>query len=100
MTAVAGALAGAALARVTGALASAGQRQQAEALARSITDPDRQAAALARVAGTLAQAGRTRAAKQVAATACATGGWTTAAPAVLSLNPAAFTVLAHVLDIK
>jgi hypothetical protein len=96
-----------ALARAAGALAAAGQHQQAavvagqaEALARSITDPDEQARALAQAAEALAKAGQTRTANQVAAAACATGGWTTAAPAVLSLNPAALTVLTRILDIK
>jgi len=80
-------------------LARAGMRQQAAA-ARSITRPDAQAGALAQVAEALAKAAKTKAASQVAAAACATGQWTTAAPAVLLLNPAAFTMLVRMLDIS
>jgi hypothetical protein len=72
----------------------------AETVARSITDPGLQARALAQVAEALAKAAKTRAASRVAAAACATGQWTTAAPAVLLLNPAAFTLLARTLDIN
>ena len=54
-----------ALTAVAGALAEAGQHEQAAAMAsqadtvaRSITDPDRQARALTAVAGALAEAGQ------------------------------------------
>jgi hypothetical protein len=82
---------------VTGALAEAGLHEQAEAVARSITDPGAQA--LVQVAETLAEAAKTRTASRVAAAACATGQWTTAAPVVLLINPAAFTMLARMLGI-
>jgi hypothetical protein len=91
---------GRALAQVAAALAGAGLYQQAEAVARSITSLYEQGWALAQVAAALAGAGQTRAANQVAAAACAIGEWTAAAPAVLLLNPAAFLVLARVLDLK
>ena len=62
-----------ALAAVAGALAEAGQHEQAaamasraETVARSITDPDRQARALAAVAGALAEAGQHEQAETVA----------------------------------
>ena len=51
---------------MAGALAAAGQHEQAETVARSITDPDRQARALAAVAGALAGAGRHEQAETVA----------------------------------
>jgi hypothetical protein len=96
-----------ALAQLVEALAGAGQHGQAaavagqaEAVARSITDPYEQARALAQLAEALADAGQVRAANQVAAAACATGEWTTAATAVLSLNPAAFPALACILDVR
>ena len=54
------------LAAVAGALAQAGHHEQAEAVARSITDPDQQAEALAAVAEALARAGRHRRAAAVA----------------------------------
>ena len=43
---------------MAGALAEAGQHEQAAAVARSITNPYRQAQALAAVAGALAEAGQ------------------------------------------
>ena len=111
---VAGALAGAgqhqqaeadALARVAGALAGAGQHQQAarvagqaEAIARSITDPGRRADALARVADALAGSGDTHSACRVAAATCAAGRWTASATPVLLLDPSAFAPLARALD--
>src|SRR5262249_54360508 len=55
-----------ALVRVAGALAQAGEQQQAEALARSITDPGLQAHALAQVADALAQAGQQQQAEALA----------------------------------
>jgi hypothetical protein len=55
-----------ALAWVAGALAAAGQHQQAETVARSITDEDQQAKALAWVAGALALAGQHQQAEAVA----------------------------------
>ena len=51
---------------MAGALAQAGQHEQAEAVARSITDPDEQAQALAAVAGALAKAGQHEQAETVA----------------------------------
>ena len=89
---------------MAGALAAAGQHEQAatvagqaEAAARSITDPDRQAGALAQVAGALAGAGNTRYAYRVAAATCAVGRWTAAARSVLLLDPSAFAALERVL---
>jgi len=81
------------LAEVAGALARAGRHQQAEAVARTITDPDQQASALAEVAGALAQTGETRSAARVTAAVCAVGTWTTATTPVLLLEPSAFTAL-------
>ncbi|MEP7024457.1 MAG: hypothetical protein ABJB47_11800, partial [Actinomycetota bacterium] len=75
-----------ALARVAGALAEAGQHQQAETLARSLTDPDWQPQALARVAEALAEAGDNRSACRLAAATCVAGHWTTAAIPVLILD--------------
>ena len=51
---------------MAGALAGAGQHQQAEAMARSITDPHSQAQALAQVAEALAGAGQHQQAETVA----------------------------------
>ena len=73
---------------------------QAEAAARSVTDPGSQARALVQVAGVLAEAGNIRTARQVAAAVCIAGEWITAARAVLPLNPAAFTMMARMLDDK
>jgi len=52
------------------------------------------------VAGVLAEAGNIRTARQVAAAVCIAGEWITAARAVLPLNPAAFTMMARMLDDK
>lgn len=60
-----------ALAEVAGALARAGQYQQAEATARSITDANRQADALAMVAEALARGGQTRSGSRMAVIAYA-----------------------------
>ncbi len=89
-----------ALAEVAAALAQAGQHQQAEAAARSITDPDWQARALAEVARTLAQARNFQYACRVAAASCAVGRWTAAAGSVLLMDPSAFTTLQRVLAEK
>ena len=75
------------------AVARGGQREQAETVARSITDPDGQALALAEVAKALLARGDTRQAHHVAATACASGQWTTMLDLVLSLEPSALRVL-------
>jgi len=58
-------------------------------VARSITDPDRQAQALAAaaVAKALVTRGDTRRAHHVASAACAVGQWTTVLKLVLSLEP-------------
>jgi tetratricopeptide (TPR) repeat protein len=53
-------------AQVAAALAQAGQHQQAEAIARSITSPDWQASALAQVAAALAGAGKYQQAEAIA----------------------------------
>jgi hypothetical protein len=65
----------------------------AETVARSITDPDRQAQALAAVAAALAAKGNMRQARHVAPAACAVGRWTTVLRLVLSLEPSAVRVL-------
>jgi tetratricopeptide (TPR) repeat protein len=83
---------------VASVLTGAGMHRQAEALARSITAPDQQAEALAQVAEALAGAGDTRSACRVAAVTCVVGSWTTAARAVLVLDPSAFAKLAPALD--
>ena len=88
------------LAELAGALAAAGQYQQADAMARSITHTDTRTRALTQVTRALAKTGKTRAASRVAAAACATGPWTTAARAVLPLNPTAFTMPARMSDSK
>jgi hypothetical protein len=56
---------GATLCAAVGALAAAGQHQQACDLAQSISDPDWQAAAQATIAGALAAAGRRRQARDL-----------------------------------
>ena len=78
---------------MAGALAKAGQHEQAETLARSITDRDLQAQALAEVAKALVARGDTRQAHRVASAACAIGQWTTVLKLVLSLEPSALRVL-------
>ena len=62
-----------ALAAVAGALAEAGQHEQAVTIARSITDPHRQPRALAAVAKALMAWGDRRQARLVASAACAIG---------------------------
>jgi hypothetical protein len=62
-------------------------------VARSITNPDRQAQTLATVAEALAARGETRQARYVASVACAVGRWTMALVPVLSLEPSAVRVL-------
>jgi hypothetical protein len=64
----------------------ADQHQHAATVARSITNPDRQAQ-------TLAARGETRQARHVASVACAVGRWTMALVPVLSLEPSAVRVL-------
>ena len=61
-------------------------------VARSITNPDRQAQTLATVAEALAARGETRQARHVASVACAVGRWTMALLPVLSLEPSAVRV--------
>ena len=78
---------------MAGALAGAGRHEQAETVARSITNPGRQAQALTAVAGALAARGDTRQAHRVASAACAVGQWTTVLELVLSLEPSALRVL-------
>jgi len=70
-----------------------GQHQHAATVARSITNPDRQAQALATVAKALAARGETRHARQVASVACAVGRWTMALVPVLPLEPSPVRVL-------
>ena len=79
---------------MAGALAKAGQHEQAETIARSITDPHRQAQALAAVAKALVAWGDRRQARLVASAACAIGYWTIVLEVVLSLEPSALRVLA------
>ena len=67
--------------------------QRAATVARSITNPDRQAQTLATVAEALAARGETRQARHVASVACAVGRWTMALVPVLSLEPSAVRVL-------
>ncbi len=89
-----------ALARAAGALAEAGQYRQAEATARTITEPSWQAEALAQLAETLAKAGDSSFASRVAASACAVGRWTTAVRPVLILEPSASAAMEHLLASK
>jgi predicted metal-dependent hydrolase len=78
---------------VAGALAEAGQHEQAETIARSITAPGERAQALAEVAKALVARGDTRNARHVASVACAVERWTTVLGLVLSLEPSALRVL-------
>ena len=96
-----------ALGGIAEALAEAGQREQATAVAaqaeeaaRSITDLDQQAQALAKVAEMLAKEGLSRSARRVAAAACAVAPWSTAAKSVLLIDPTAYTMLARVMPEK
>ena len=84
--------------QVAAALAQAGQYQNAEAAARTITYPSLRAGALADVAMSLAQAGHTTAAARLTAETCTLSEWTTAAKPVLLLEPAALATLADVLS--
>ncbi len=93
-----------ALAQVAGALAAAGQHQQAvtvagqaEAAARSLTNLVLQAETLAEVAGALAGAGNSPYTYQVAAATCVVGRWTAAARSVVLLDPSAFAALERML---
>jgi hypothetical protein len=70
----------------------AGQHQHAATVARSITNPDRQAQTLATVAEALAARGETRQARHVASVACAVGQCPMALMPVLSLEPSAIRV--------
>jgi hypothetical protein len=63
------------------------------AVARSISNLDRQAQALAAVAEGLAARGDTRQARHAASAACTVGRWTTVLGLVLSLEPSALRVL-------
>jgi hypothetical protein len=71
----------------------AGQHWHAATVARSITNPDRQAPTLATVAEALAARGETRQARHMASVACAVGRWTMALVPVLSPEPSAVRVL-------
>ena len=73
-------------------VAGPAQHQHAATVARSITNPDRQAQTLATVAEALAARGETRQARHVASVACAVGQWTMALVPVLSLEPSAIRV--------
>lgn len=83
---------------MAGALAGAGQHGQAETVARSFTNPDRQAQALTAVAEALVARGDTRHAHHVASAACAVGHWTTVLGLVLSLEPSAVRVLTDLFE--
>jgi Flp pilus assembly protein TadD len=78
---------------VAGALARAGQHEQAATVARSIADPDRQVQALAAVAEAMAARGDYTQACHVASEACAVGRWTMVLGLVLSLEPLAIRIL-------
>jgi hypothetical protein len=71
----------------------AGQHQHAATVARSITNPDRQAQTLATGGRGTGGEGATRQARHVASVACAVGRWTMALMPVLSLEPSAVRVL-------
>ena len=68
---------------------------QAETVARSITDPDRQVQALVAVAKALVAMGDPKRARHVVSVACAVGSWTTALELVLLLEPSALRVLTN-----
>jgi hypothetical protein len=78
------------------ALATAGQHEQAETVARSITDPGWQAAALAAVGRVLVARGDTRRAHHVASAACAVSRWIKVLGLVLSLESSVVRVLTEV----
>jgi hypothetical protein len=71
---------------------------RAEAAARAITNPYRQADALARLAEALGSAGDTPFACRLAAAACAVGHWATAAKPVLILAPSAWATIQRLLQ--
>jgi hypothetical protein len=73
--------------------AKAGQHEQAETAADSITDPGEQAQALTEVAKALAARGDTRQAHHAASAACAVGQWPAVLELVLSLEPLALRLL-------
>ena len=66
---------------------------RAKTVARSITDPDRQAQALVAVAEALVERGDTRQARHLASMACVVGRWTAVLGLVLLLEPSAVRVL-------
>jgi hypothetical protein len=88
------------LAEIAEAMARTGQHAQAEAIARSVTDPFHGGAALAKVAEALAEVGEVHSAARVAAALCAssTETWRTAVVPVLLLAPTAITTLARILE--
>jgi hypothetical protein len=86
-----------ALERVAEALAGTGHHQLAKAIARSITGEDWEAPVLAQIALALAQAGEPRPASRLAATAVATGEWTSAVEPIALLAPSAFPTLSRML---
>ncbi len=90
---IAASLATAAGSSIRGALAGAGQHEQAKIVARSIINPDQRAQALTAVVKALVARGDTRQAHHVASVACAAGRWTTVLELVLWLEPSALGVL-------
>jgi hypothetical protein len=91
---------------VVRALAMAGRDEQAETLARTIPDPDRQARALTEAVRVLANAtGKsarieiTNSANRLAAIVCSLGRWTTAVRTALLLDADAFTALSQMQSV-
>ena len=82
-------MAGCCLTRVAEVLAETVKGRQAEAVARSITDPDRQGNALTEVAVTLAQVGEEHSASRIVAELCVVRRWSTTARPVILLDPSA-----------
>jgi len=80
------------------ALAQAGKYEQAETLARSITDPDRQTDALAQVEEAAAEDREFVSANRATAAICAAGHWIIVMRPVLRQDSTAFTPLAHILE--
>ena len=78
---------------MAGALAQAGQHEQAANLARSVTDANGQARALIKVAEVLVAREAAGQARRVASAACAAGRWTAVLGLVLSLEPSAIRAL-------
>jgi hypothetical protein len=74
--------------------------QQAEAVARTITNPDSQAMALAQIARAMSRAGEDGLAARAAAAVCAIGKWTTALVPVLMVAPSAFEALEETLGVR